>query len=509
MPFLQVPSFTQAVLCAGSICIAYYLYWETTIGAPRRRFIKEKGCQPIKHKIANNPIAAVLLVSKNIKCLKEHTILDRVRSFFVESGSNTLQFCVWPIQSIETAEPENIKTILSLDFKIWTFGKMRDEIKVIFGDGIFNRSGAAWQRSRDMLRPHFARSQIADLPMVEKHIPQLLDLIPRDGSTVDLQPLFFRLTMDTATEFLFGESANSLTPDAADISGSVEFQKAFDRLQDPTDRGVLQLFGLLPTKAQYKRDCKTIHEYVERYVERGLASSSKGDADSSRHVLLYDLISQTSDKVVIRSELTNILFAGRDTTASFLSNIWFELAKRPDNWAELRKEVNTLEGRHPTYEQLKNMKYLRAVLNESLRLYPVVPFNTRFPLKDTVLPVGGGEDGKAPLFVPKGQLVIWNMHVMHRRKDIFGEDAEEFRPERWLDRGDVKGLRLGWEYVPFHGGPRICLGQQFALVEASYVTVRLMQEFEALESRDPEPWREKLSFTATCNGCKVALTPRT
>jgi len=489
MPFLQVPSITQAVLCAGSICIAYYLYWETTVGVPRRRFIKEKGCKPIRHKIANNPIATVAFVFKNLKCLREHTLLDRIRSFYVQSGANTLQFHVWPIRTIETAEPENIKTILSLDFKIWTFGKMRDELKVIFGDGIFSRNGAAWQRSRDMLRPHFARSQIADLPMIEKHISQLFRLIPCDGSTVDLQPLFFRLTMDTATEFLFGESANSLAP-GTDGGESAAFQKAFDRLQDPNRRGLLQQFGFLLGTAQYQRDCKTIHgkynesmakyacfscnpeditwsllnvtrslEYVERYVERGFVSASKRDADSTRHVLLYDLISQTSDKLVIRSELMSILFAGRDTTASFLSNVWFELSKRPEMLAELRKEVDVLEGEFPTYEQLKNMKYLRAMLNESLRLYPVVPMNMRFPLEDTVLPVGGGEDGRAPIFVPKGQLVVWNMDVMHRRKDIFGEDAEEFRPERWLDQGDVKGLRLGWEYVPFHGGPRTCLGR--------------------------------------------------
>lgn len=198
-------------------------------------------------------------------------------------------------------------------------------------------------------------------------------------------------------------------------------------------------------------------------MERGLAShDSKSDTTPSRHVLLYDLISQTSDKLVIRSELLSVLFAGRDTTAGFLSNIWFELSKRPDVWAELRKEVDDLRGDHPTYEQLKDMKYLRAVLNESLRLYPIVPINGRFPLEDTVLPVGGGEDEKSPIFVPKGHFVIWNMWVMHRRKDLFGEDAEEFKPERWLDRDGKTGLRTGWEYLPFHGGPRICLGRTFA-----------------------------------------------
>ena len=106
------------------------------------------------------------------------------------------------------------------------------------------------------------------------------------------------------------------------------------------------------------------------------------------------------------------------------------------------------------------MKYLRAVLNESLRLYPVVPENDREAEVDTVLPVGGGEDGKSPVFVKKGQLVHWSLYTMHRRKDLYGEDAELFKPERWLDEGGKKGLRVGWEFLPFNGGPRICIGRR-------------------------------------------------
>ncbi len=91
---------------------------------------------------------------------------------------------------------------------------------------------------------------------------------------------------------------------------------------------------------------------------------------------------------------------------------------------------------------------------------------------------------------------------MHRRKDLYGEDADEYRPERW------ENLRPGWEYLPFNGGPRICLGQQYALTEAGYVTVRLVQEFSKMESRDPEPWRENLTLTlCSMNGTKVGLTP--
>lgn len=89
----------------------------------------------------------------------------------------------------------------------------------------------------------------------------------------------------------------------------------------------------------------------------------------------------------------------------------------------------------------------------ALRLYPVVAGNTRCAEVDTVLPRGGGDDGQSPLFIPKGQAVQWSLYSMHRRKDLYGEDAEEFKPERW------ETLRPGWEYLPFNGGPRICIGR--------------------------------------------------
>lgn len=183
---------------------------------------------------------------------------------------------------------------------------------------------------------------------------------------------------------------------------------------------------------------------------------------AARYVFLHELASQTSDKVKIRDELLNILLAGRDTTAALLSNVWFELSKRPAILARLREDVDALDGEIPSIEQLKNMKYLRAVLNESLRLYPIVPHNNRQALEDTFLPLGGGKDGASPVFVPKGQIVEWSLYDMHRRRDLYGEDAHLFKPERWLDQKDRKGLRVGWEFLPFNGGPRICIGRTFS-----------------------------------------------
>ena len=98
---------------------------------------------------------------------------------------------------------------------------------------------------------------------------------------------------------------------------------------------------------------------------------------------------------------------------------------------------------------------------------------------------------------------MYSPYSMHRHKALYGEDAEEYKPERW------ETLRVGWGYLPFNGGPRICVGQQFALTEAGYTIVRLVQSFERIESRDPTPWLENLHLTLSSgNGTKVALFAR-
>ena len=128
---------------------------------------------------------------------------------------------------ILTIEPENVKTMLSTKFNDYSLGRRRREVFIpFFGHGIFDTDGKEWERSRALIRPNFVRAQVADLKMFEEHIQHLVDAIPRDGSTVDLQDLFFGLTMDSATQFLFGKSTNSLKP-GLDTRSGTEFVNAY------------------------------------------------------------------------------------------------------------------------------------------------------------------------------------------------------------------------------------------------------------------------------------------
>jgi len=175
---------------------------------------------------------------------------------------------------------------------------------------------------------------------------------------------------------------------------------------------------------------------------------------NTQYIFLNELAKETDNREELRDQILNVLLAGRDTTASLLSNVFFELARHPEIYAKLREEVSGLGGKEPTYEELKDMRYLRFCLNEcnslnpecliavltleALRLRPVVPANSREAVCDTILPLGGGMDGQSPMFVKKGTHVYYSAYSMHRREEFFGENIEEYRPERW------EGLKLGW-----------------------------------------------------------------
>ena len=186
---------------------------------------------------------------------------------------------------------------------------------------------------------------------------------------------------------------------------------------------------------KWRQSVKIIHKFADDILEEATArhrgKQDEETGDRKRYIFMDELLQRTQDPYVLRSELLNILVAGRDTTAGLLANTWHFLARRPDIWAKLRAEVDPLEGEKPDYTQIKDMKYLRWVLNESLRLMPIVPGNMRTAVRDTILPVGGGPDGRSPVFVPQGHGVEYSVWSMHRREDFFGDEALDFKPELW------------------------------------------------------------------------------
>ena len=283
---------------------------------------------------------------------------------------------------IFTADPENIKAVLATQFQDFGKGKeFHEDWKPFLGDSIFTTDGQQWHNSRQLIRPQFVKNRVADLDIFEKHVDRLMQKVGGHGEDVDIADLFYRFTLDSATDFLLGKSVDSLgDPQAAFASAFAEVQ----RVQNLITR-VGGLSPLIP-KGTYWAGLKVINAFVEPFIEQVLRLNIAELKEKTNQSFLHALAATgTRDRDAIRDQVIAILLAGRDTTAGALSFTFKELSARPEIVGKLRREILETVGssRPPTYEDLKRMPYLQHVINETLRLYPSVPFNVGCWLDNT------------------------------------------------------------------------------------------------------------------------------
>lgn len=469
--FVSKMQLHTAVLGLLWALIAYIIYSLVSGYLQRQRYAalaKEWGCQEPPWQYSKYPFKlGIDIIQRSLKADREKLFPPDFAKRVEEIGANTFRFALLGTDGVFTCEPKNIQAILATQFQDYDLGPIRrSNLFPLLGDGIFTQDGKAWEHSRAMMRPQFARDQVSDLDLEEVHSQNMMRALPAgpDGwtSKVDLSVLFFRLTLDSATEFLFGESVDSQlamlptkeNPHPTEHDDS-EFAFAFDASQRALSTRAR--FGDKPwmySPKSFIEACNKCHEFIDHFVRLALskelrtAELEKRDGDKKeKYIFLEALAQQTRDPIELRSQLLNILLAGRDTTASLLGWLFFALARDPAHYQKLRKviidEFGTYEKpKNITFSSLKSCSYLQQNLNEALRLYPVVPVNSRRANKDTTLPTGGGAHFKSPIFIPKGTEVNYSVHVMQRRKDLWGQDADEFKPERF------EGRKHGWEFLP-------------------------------------------------------------
>ncbi|KAI4125952.1 MAG: hypothetical protein LQ338_004008 [Usnochroma carphineum] len=404
--------------------------------------------------------------------------------------SKTVETLVANQRIIFTSDPENIRAILASQFQDYgPPGKgqvFHEDWKDFLGDGIFNVDGQAWHDARSLLRPLFAKTEISQLEIFEKHTQELISLIGREGQEIDISDLFYKLTLDTATDFLLGRSVDSL------ICADSSFAKAFNEiLRVQRLKFIAGPLKWFVPRGGFRRALDTIDSFIEPFIQDTLRLTSKELNDRAvideNHTFLQSLARYTKDPKVIRDQLINIILAGRDTTAGTLSFLFKELSANPAIYTKLRHEILSRLGPHtvPTFNDLNNLPYLHNTINETLRLYPSVPTNVRVSLNNVTLPRGGGADGLSPIGILKDTYVVYSPLYLQREDSTqypppstHFPDLKTFCPERW-----ERWAPRQWQYIPFNAGPRVCIGQGFAKTEIAYTVVRMVQRFEGLERR--------------------------
>jgi cytochrome P450 len=395
----------------------------------------------------------------------------------------SFRLAAWP--AILLSHPDLVEYVLVQNHQ--NFIKHRffwRHVEAIFGHGLLTSEGEAWHQQRRLAAPAFAGTRLSRYgDTMVQYTERMLRRWP-PGQAFDVHWEAMALTLQIAAKTLFNAEADQ---DVAEVS------QALDEVMEQITVRFRRPFRIpdaipLPGHLRYRRGLQRLDQLVARIVtERQGGTEDYGDL-LSLLMLARDGTGQPMGERQLRDEVITMLLAGHETTALTLSWTWHLLGLHPAADAQLAEEVRTVLGeRSPTVDDLPNLRFTGHVVSEALRLYPPAYAIGREALADCE--IGGYR-------VPAGTTVYVSPWVMHRDPRWF-DDPQAFRPERWGDNLSKQLPRFA--YMPFGGGPRVCIGNRFAVMEATLILATVAQRFR-LEWQTDRPVQPMPSITLRPGG---------
>ena len=329
----------------------------------------------------------------------------------------------------------------------------------ITGNGILNSEGAVWRRNRRLIQPAFHPERIREYATMMTDFTEDALEDWRDGQTRLVHEDMMELTLRIVARALFGADID----EHVDAVGTAleEFMAATENL------GHFVLPPQVPTPARLRieRARENLDEVVYRLIEERRDDPTDGDV-ISKLLEATDGEGAAMSTEQLRDEVVTLLLAGHETTALALTLTFYQLARSPAVEERLVEELEAvLDGRTPTMADLSELAYTEKVVKESMRRYPPVPGVIREPVKPDV--IGGYE-------IPAGATVRMHQWVVHRDPRWY-DDPLAFRPERWTDEMEADLPKLA--YFPFAAGPRRCIGDRFAMLEARLILATVYRDY--------------------------------
>jgi cytochrome P450 len=364
-------------------------------------------------------------------------------------------------RSIFINHPDTIEEVLVTNARRYMKGRVLRANRHVFGEGLLTSEGDFWLRQRRLAQPAFHRGRIASYAATMVEYTQRLLAGWRDGEERDAHQEMMRLTLQIVGKTLFDADVER---DAQDVGKSMEMLLEIGA----NFRRTIFVPHWLPTPAnlRVKREVAQIEKILYRIIAERRASGR--DAGDLLSMLLHaqdEDGSRMTDRQ-LRDETITLFLAGHETTAGTLSWAWWLLAQNPAAEARLHAELEAVLGdRLPSLDDVPRLVYTGHVITETLRLYPAAWGMARLVLEDHEL---------AGYPVKKGMGVAMAQWVVHRDPRWY-DAPEEFRPDRW--EGDLARRLPRFAYFPFGGGPRQCIGNAFALMEATLILSTVAQRF--------------------------------
>ncbi len=359
------------------------------------------------------------------------------------------------------SHPDYIEQVLVTDNRKFIKGRILRKNKQLFGNGLLTSEGDFWLRQRRLAQPAFHRGRVASYADTMVRYASRIAKEWRSGEECDIHAEMMRLTLSIVAKTLFDADVDR---EAKRVGHALE---AIMHLNSDFRKLILTPTWL-PTPRKIRATIATakLNRIIYRFIEeRRTSGVDKGDLLSMLLAARDDDGSRMTDRQ-LRDEAITIFLAGHETTANALAWTWMLLAQNPQVEAKLHEELDrVLGGRPPTVDDLPSLRYTNNVITESLRLYPPAWGMARVAIEDTEI---------AGYPIPKGCGVSLAQWVVHRDPRWF-EAPLEFRPERW--EGDLLKRLPRFAYFPFGGGPRQCIGNNFAVMEANLLLATLAQQF--------------------------------
>ncbi|KAI7876733.1 cytochrome P450 [Lichtheimia hyalospora FSU 10163] len=400
-----------------------------------------------------------------------------------------MSVCVVP-HYIVTINPKNVEHLLKTNFENYIKGpEFHTALGDLFGHGIFNANGEEWRYQRKTasnvfnvrnFRDHFTDVFVEEIELMSHHI---LDKAADECQVLDFHDLMYRFTLDSFILLGFGVQLNGLKTE-----GKVPFAESFDQAQKNTFLRFINPFWrlsdavskvLFPTSQSMDDHLKVVDTFAREVAEkrRGeLASGLEFRDLLSRFMTAHNNKGEPLNNDELRDIVLNFVIAGRDTTAQALSWGFYMLCCHPRVERKLYEEIkeyiddSILHDSAGLFERIKDMKYAHAFFYEVLRLYPSVPLNMKYALDDDIWPDG--------THIQKGDYILWSPFAQGRSEKVWGPDAREFKPERWIKPdGELRRESQG-QWPAFHAGPRTCLGQNLATLEAIVAIIFLVKRYQ-------------------------------
>ncbi|MCB0476685.1 MAG: cytochrome P450 [Crocinitomicaceae bacterium] len=431
------------------------------------------------------------LIKKEFIQFVEENWKEHGDTFKLNLGFRSLYFAMHPdaVQQINISNSQNYDKLKSYDV-------VR---KYLTGEGLVASTGELWKRQRKLMSPFFTPKGVQEYAeiMIQDSI-EIADRWEELAQTEEEVEIGEEMMRVTASIILKSMFSSEIDEETLEMKDCVEYMIKFATTQQQG----LYFPDWVPTKrnTKYKESKNKVYKYINRIIAERKAIPQDQWPEDLLTKLMLTVDEETGESMsenLLRDESITAFFAGHETTARTMSATWYALAKNEKARKKLHEELDReLGDKTPTVEDLFKLPYTLMVVKEVLRMYPAAPFYVRDAIEEDVI------DG---FKIPKGAAVMLSPYFTHRHPD-FWENPDEFNPDRWAP--ELEKERHRYCYHPFATGKRICIGNNFSLLESQILIAVLAKKFDPKLRSGYEPEWEMQGTLGTKEGFPMRIERR-